>query len=344
MATTQTTPTSNLPEPPDPGVLDLIHAAQANDTKPVIEDLLNTNETAGLHGPPEVFKTIFCLQLAEALANGSPLLGVWQVPIPHTVYFFETEMSAVAMGKRLLKMYQGPDVPRDIRFASEARLLQFKRTPTIAGKFELLNRWITEAAAEVVIIDTCNPFFRGRESPSEETAAGEFFDRLAELSAPTKLFVRHNRKMRSDRNGDESPDDLECIRGSGQFGDVPDLALQITRKDKRTNEAKLSVTKYRHGPKPPDLTVWFDALDFRLISLPPVIQVLRSPEFATRESLLTHLQRRFSVSPRYGDAMILQVRDYLTDVQHGHAKGFRLDWEAIERLKPEWASRMVRSG
>jgi hypothetical protein len=33
--------------------------------KPVISGLLHEKEIAGLHGAPEVFKTIFTLQLAE---------------------------------------------------------------------------------------------------------------------------------------------------------------------------------------------------------------------------------------------------------------------------------------
>lgn len=317
----------------DPGIAELMDSALRHPAKPVIEGLLNETETAGLHGPTEVFKTIFCLQLTEALATGKPLLGIWNIPQPRMVYFFETEMSTGAMGKRLLNMFDGRSLPQLVRFASETRLMQFKRAVSITAKFDLLKQWVSDAGAEVVIIDTSNPFFRGRESSNEETSVGEFFDRLGELSASTKLFVRHNRKHHED----EDADDTEKIRGSGQFSDVPDLLMQLTRKDKRTHEARFSITKYRHGDKPVPLTVWFDLKDFRLISTPPVIHVLKTGALS-REELLKALHTRFDVCQSYGDAMILQVRDFLTEIHRGHQKVFEIDSEAVKGA--DWFPRL----
>jgi hypothetical protein len=51
------------------GVAELIWTAQTSPPKPVIQGLLNESEIAGLHGAPEVFKTIFSLQIVEALAS-----------------------------------------------------------------------------------------------------------------------------------------------------------------------------------------------------------------------------------------------------------------------------------
>src|SRR6266478_9214078 len=91
------TPADNPPTPEESprqtGIAELIWRAKTSPPKPIIRGLLHEKEIAGLHGAPEVFKTIFTLQLAESLATGEPFLGVWKVPKPRRVYFLETEMS-----------------------------------------------------------------------------------------------------------------------------------------------------------------------------------------------------------------------------------------------------------
>src|SRR5215472_4818765 len=166
------------------GIAELIWQAKVSPPKPVISGLLHEKEIAGLHGAPEVFKTIFTLQLAESLATGKPFLGVWQVPKPRRVYFFETEMSGAALGSRLARMYAKQTPPSGICFADEAELRQFRRASDLQRKFGLLKDWAKEQKAEVLVLDTANPFFRGKESPNDETMAGAFFDLLTDL--PTK--------------------------------------------------------------------------------------------------------------------------------------------------------------
>jgi hypothetical protein len=151
-----------------------------------------------------------------------------------------------------------------------------------------LSLWVSEAKAEVVLIDTCNPFFRGKQNPNDETAVGAFFDLLESLPAAAKVFVRHNHKPRME---DVTPDGASRIPGSGQFADVPDLLMEIRRTDKRINEAELSITKYRHGMKPDDLTVWFDRVDFRLCAVPPILHVLARGRTVVRKKSVTHMKR-----------------------------------------------------
>lgn len=323
---------------PDPTIADLMTFARDNPSRAVIADLLNESETAGLHGPPEAFKTMFCLQLMEALATAEPLLGIWKIPTPRRVYFVETEMSAGAMGKRLLKMFEHTAVPELVQFASEAHLFQFKRASGISAKFDLLKQWVSDAEPDVVIIDTVNVLFRGKESGSEETAAGEFFDRLAELPAAAKIFVRHNRKHYEGQADSGPDDDSQKIKGSGQFSEVPDLLMQLTRKDKRTHEALLSLTKYRGGDKPSAIPLWFNAGNFRMTALPPIIDILKSGPPRSREQLLEMLKVYFGASHSLADALILQVRDYLAETRKGHAKVYSIDREAAKGA--HWCSRL----
>jgi hypothetical protein len=318
------------------GITELIAQARTNPPKPVIQGLLHESEVVGLHGPPEVFKTMFCIQLAECLANGDKFLGVWQVPRKHRVYFFETEMSTQALGTRLGKMFATVSSPSGVSFASEQQLRQFKRAGTLGDKFKLLNGWVAQSRADVVILDTCNPFFRRKESPNDETTAGAFFDLLEAVPAPTKLFVRHNHKRKLE---DNDSDASSKIRGSGQFGDVPDLLLELRRQDKRTNKAELSVTKYRHGSKPDDLALWFDTGDCRLVSLPPVIHLLqRGPH--SRFELLALLRSRFDVSQSIADKMIDVERPYLTERMEGHRKVFEINSSSASHA--DWSDRLER--
>jgi AAA domain len=308
--------------------------AQTAPPKSVINGLIHEAEIAGLHGAPEVFKTVFSLQLAESLASATPLLGIWQVPTPQTVYFFETEMSVPALGLRLAKMFAQRTPPAGIHFADEARLRLFRRAPDLKSKFSLLGDWVAEAKAKVLILDTCNPFFRGKESPNDETTAGAFFDLLEAMPASVKLFVRHNHKPRID---DPSGDAATKIRGSGQFSDVSDLLLELRRMDKRTNEAALSISKFRHGTKPDDLRLWLDATELRLVSLPPVIYLLQAGA-RSRCELLEGLAKRFGIQQRAADSLIKAEQRFLKERLSGHKLIYEIDWNAAPDA--EWSGRV----
>lgn len=296
---------------------DIIRNSAENPREPVIDGLLNVGEIIGIHGMPEVFKTFFSLQVAESICTGKPLLGRWTVPQPHSVYFLETEMSVTALGERLRKMFAGRSLPDNLFFASDLQLKRFRRAGNLARKFALVGEWLNAQPADILVADTANVFFRGAEKPNDETSVGAFFDLLAGLPLLAKLFVRHNHRRRME---DSDGDPASRIRGSGQFIDVPDTLVEIRRKDKRTNQAELSVTKLRDGAKPPDLPLWFDASVCRLIPGSPLDELLRDGR-KTREELLDSLQARFDISPRMGDSM-LKSHEALKASQDGHKRVF----------------------
>src|SRR5258708_553512 len=218
----------------------LIDAARTAPLKPILLDLLHESEIAGLHGTSEVFKTMFILQLAEALASGKPFLGTWETAREYRVFIFETEMSVQSLGRRLAKMYANASPPSNVFFADTPDIRKFQRAPNLIAKFEVLRKLVEAAKPDVLIIDTANPFFRGKESANDENSVGAFFDMVGALPCAVKIFVRHNRKP---RDTDDPNDPSSRIRGSGQWYDVPDVLMELRRKDKRTNEAVLSITK-----------------------------------------------------------------------------------------------------
>ncbi len=307
-------------------VAEMIHHAQTTPQKPVLDGLLKEQEIAGLHGPAEVFKTMFCLQLAESLAAGTPLLGIWPVTEKRRVFLIETEMSPEALGERLARMYATRVPPDGLRFASKEQLRRFRRAAGLDAKFEMVCGWLKEAESEAIILDTANPFFRGKENPNEETHVGRFFDRFEALPGVVKLFSRHNRKPRYEEGAEpEGPQ----IRGSGQWIDVPDLLIELRRRDKRINKAVLDVSKFRGGMRPEPVTLWFDPVEFRLTPLPAAIYLLLKGPL-TRQQLLDAMQRRFGVSQKLVDTLIAEQRGFLFEKMLGHDKAFQIDLTAAK--------------
>jgi RecA-family ATPase len=302
----------------------LIESFRSSPPQWVIEGLLGENEIAGLHGPQEVFKTIFCLQLQEALALGRPLWDLYKIPRPRRTLLLETEMSPIVMGRRLAAMYPSGPAPSGMLYIAEADLRALRRAVGLEKKFELLDSWVRKLKVEVLILDTCNPFFRGKESANAEEHVGKFFDLLGDLPLSVKIFVRHNHKRREMESGD----DASLIRGSGQFADVPDLLMQLKRQDRRTNEATLSVSKFRHGSRPDDLTLWFDKEAFRLTPRNPVEYVLQGHGGGlTRDQLLGELHSRFGIAQRKADELVKDAK--IVQTMLGHRKVFMLESDAI---------------
>jgi hypothetical protein len=338
------------PARPGLSIAELIHEAETNPPQPILEGLIHENEIVGLHGSQEAFKTMWCLQLAEALATGGYFLGQWKAARPMNVFFLETEMSVTAMGKRARQMY-GKSVPMGVFFATERELKQFRRAPDLAAKMNMLDGWLSRYRAsgiviDVVIVDTANPLFRGRQSPNDETTAGEFFDRLANLPGKLKVYVRHNRKRRADNGGVDVDEDAQSQRGSGQFADVPDLLMQMKRSDKRVDCADLEITKFRHGSKPAEFVLCFDRVDYRLIPYPKLVHLLRE-DTRSRDELIAGLKTHFSMGHNAAETNLktAKVSGLIVETPRGHQKLFGVNWEKARRPPDEgdyWYERYER--
>ena len=182
--------------------------------------------------------------------------------------------------------------------------------------------WIAaQGLADIVLVDII-----------EGVPEGKGLDLLEAMPASVKLFVRHNHKPRID---DQSGDAATKIRGSGQFSDVSDLLLELRRIDKRTNQAVLSVSKFRHGCKPEDLNLWLDAGELRLTPIPPVIYLLQSG-LRSRPELLADLEARFGIKQRTADALIKEEQIYIKARMSGHKHVFEIDWNAIGHGDADW--------
>lgn len=302
---------------------DLIEHSKEQPPEAIIDGLLNVGSTLLLHGNEENFKSIFVLQLAESLATGTPLLRHWTVPKVRTVGVVDTEMNAASLGVRLQKMFSSGDTPKQMLFLDKEMVDRWRRNK-MDGKFEILDDWVHHSAIEVLIMDTVNDFFRGKdENPSDERAVGYFFDRMRDIPARARILVRHDRKKKEN---DGVTDSNQLIRGSSRFKEDPETILSLARKDRRTHQVRMEAGKVRYAAKPEPQDLWFDAGSFRLTPLPPLIAVLERG-IKTREELLAECQSRFGIAQRSVDDMVDAGREFLLSGQDGHKRTLQIDPE-----------------
>lgn len=301
---------------------DLIRYAEEHPVEPIIDGLLNVGETLLLHGTEENFKSFFVLQVAESICTARPLLRGWVVPSKRRVGVVETEMHPAGLGERLGKMFADGGISSEMLFLSQAAIEHW-RGLNLRGKFEMLEAWIANHDIEVLIVDTANDFFRGRDNPLDERVVGGFFDRMRKLHLQARILVRHDRKKKEHDGGAHSN---ELIRGSARWKEDPETILYLKRKDKRTHEVHMEVGKLRYGKKPEPQDLWFDAKCFRLTPLPPVIAVLENGG-KSREELVSECQQRFGVGGRKVSDMLDEEGDFIVRGQEGHKKTLEIDPE-----------------
>jgi len=213
----------------------------------------------------------------------------------------------------------------------ESELRDWRRL-ALKRKFESIEAWVREEKIEVLMIDTANDFFRGDDNPSAETDVGGFFDELRNLKVGVRVIVRHDRKKKVEV--DDLINSNERIRGSAEWKEDPETILSLERQDRRTNQVALEVGKLRYGIKPQPFDAWFDAANFRLTALPPVIAVLQEGKRSRRE-IIAACEKRFGLADRTVDDMLKIERTYLDEKQEGHEKTFQINGK--QALGAPWA-------
>lgn len=319
---------SSSPSPEEPSgswsTAHLIRFAKKYPPKPIVQGLLNEGETLLIHGTEESFKSFFVIQLGKGISTGCPFLRARPIPTAYRVGILETEMHPAGLGERLAKIFAGFAVPSEMLFY-DPNLVEIWRGKSLKGKFEALGKWVETAGIQVLMVDTANDFFRGRDNPSDERVVGEFFDGMRNLPLPlvARILVRHDRKKKEHDVGAHSN---ELIRGSARWKEDPEAIVYLKRVHKQTHEVDMEVGKLRYGAKPEPLQLWFDAKCFRLIPVPPVIAALEGGG-QSREEIVAACSSRFGVEERKVADMLSHEREYLMEGQDGHRRTFRIDPE-----------------
>src|SRR5580692_7779546 len=99
---------------------DLMRYAREHPPESIMQGLLNKGDILLLHGSEESFKSMLVLQIAECIANGTPLLRYWKVPRKWRVGVIETEIHEVMLGERLAKMFPKGNPPENLCIMGES--------------------------------------------------------------------------------------------------------------------------------------------------------------------------------------------------------------------------------
>ena len=272
-----------MPTPPDPPAAppEPLRVLKVADVPPepkgqsdwLVEHLWAHQAVGVLGGSPKSCKTYLALEIALAVATGTPCLGRFHVPEPGPVLLFAAEDTPVNIRARLRDLAQVRSVDFDALpvFLILTDQLRLDLKPDL----ERLVHAIHARQPRLLILD---PFVRMHRL--QENSAQEISGLLADLRALQRRFglavllVHHTRKT----NGQASGQDL---RGSGDLHAWGDTNLYLHRRqdllrltvEHRAAAAPEPVDLALHGQEPAHLVVddtppqrrHFDPLDQQVI-------------------------------------------------------------------------------
>jgi len=300
---------------PESSVARLIRYARETKIPWIIEDLWQDGGIALVHSLEGEFKSVLTYQIAEAVAAGSPLLRVWDVPRARRVGILETEMDDLEVGRRLGLMYPDGNSPPNLEVSDSALLQEFRRRTTFADRLACIDRWLREKELEVLMWDTINSMLAIGDPNSERTVS-QFLDGIARLPTRTIGMVRHDGKPSKDTSLRHSN---QLVRGSNRLVEDASLVIHLKRVDKAVNKVEMEVGKLRNGPKPEPMELWFDAATFRLTPLPPIIALLEYGSL-TRQDLVAQAESRFQLRERAVDTHRGSLAACLDETKDGHRR------------------------
>lgn len=214
----------------------------------LVENLWSRQAVGVLGGQPKTAKTFLALEIALAVASGTPCLGRFPVPEPGPVLFFAAE-----------------DAPRQIharlRGLAQARGVDFDTLPVFLILTQQLRLDLDRDLARLTqVVDTLrprllilDPFIRVHRL--DENSAREISALLADLRALQRRFelavllVHHTRKNNGQVSGQE-------LRGSGDLYAWGDSYLYLRKSH---DQLQLAVEhRAARAPEPVALTLTGD--------------------------------------------------------------------------------------
>jgi hypothetical protein len=302
-------------EPEPETVQELIGWSKAHPLRWLVEDFVFEQAVHVLHGLEESFKTMFMLQLHEALANGGEFL-LWDVKGGLRTGIAELEMKMQVCGSRFGKFWRHGKVP-DIHVLPESARRKVLSGKTGLDRLKVISDWAKENELDFVSIDSLAKLFPPGHDVSRQDLASDVFSHIQLL--PTTLILAHDRKPLHASKGAASTGNAEIV-GSGRMSQEPDVVHQLIRPDKRAPMVKLECGKMREGEKPEPLELYFDRVDFRLHPVHPFLHLLP----ATEPQLIEEAQRRYGWKKR-------RSADYIASLKN--LPGVLSEQEAANRPK-----------
>jgi len=241
-----------------------------------------------LHGHEESFKTMFMLQLHEALTTGRPFLA-WKTEGGLRTGIAELEMKMPMSGSRFRNFCRTGAIP-DIYFLPESARRKVLSGKSASDRINVIVEWAKGKGLDFVSIDSLAKLFPAGHDPSRQDLASDVFSHIQLL--PTTLILAHDRKPQESKGGG-SVGNAEIV-GSGRMAQEPDVVHQVIRPDKRAPMVELTCGKMREGVKAELLEIYFDRVDFRLHPYHPFLHLLP----ATQQELIQEAERRYGWKER----------------------------------------------
>ena len=287
----------------------------------LVENLWGRQAVGVLGGQPKTAKTFLALEIALAVASGSPCLGRFCVPEPGPVLFFAAEDAPVNIRARLCDLAQARGVDFDtlpvfLILANQLRL-------DLEDDLERLTRALETLRPRLLVLD---PFVRIHRL--QENSAQEISALLADLRALQRRFnlaillVHHTRKGHGQACGQD-------LRGSGDLFAWGDSYLYL----RRTHDQLRLVAEHRaaRAPEPIALDLTGDHVHLAIDPKPPrpphdnlhqqVLQALRhQPQPISQAQLRAILMVR-------NQTLTATLRQLMTD-------------EKIQRVDNGWTLRL----
>jgi hypothetical protein len=308
----------------EPGsVSELIEQSRQHPMRWLVPDVVLEDGVHILHGREESFKTMFTLQLHEALAAGGQFLMRSSVGGLITG-IAELEMKNRLFGHRLRKFFH-TGAP-NIRVLPDALRRTVLSGRTAKERIEVIANWANAEGLQFVSIDSAVKLFPPGHDLSRADLASEVFNQLQRL--PTAWIIAHDRKALS---GMIAAGGNAEIVGSGRFAQDPDVIHEMARPDQRAPVASFSWGKMREGEKPDSIPLYFDRVNYRLYPLHPHLHLLLQRPMLESE-LIAEAERRYAWRERRAREHFTTL-DRLVDVNgqpcvlaemDGHSKRFRI--------------------
>ena len=233
-------------------------------------------------GLAKVGKSFCCMELARALATGTPLFHSGRFPVvgPVKVLLCDKELGPYSLGERLQTYFAGAN-EEALRLAS-ANIVAVSGNPEFKFDDYACRRSITQHLDEirpnVMIVDPVSKFMSGSDQDNDDVRRFlEFMDVLVERfrdSTGLSIVMSHHfRKPNVDYKGNlVDPGSSYNFRGGSRWYDDMDSLVTVQRHD--VDEASWLLeceAEFRHGQSPP--TFWLDVRPARAGS--PVREIVK---------------------------------------------------------------------
>jgi AAA domain len=289
---------NSVPEPEPETVRELIEWTKLHPLQWFMPNLIVEHGVHILHGLEESFKTMFMLQLHEALANGGQFLA-WETKGGLRTGIAELEMKMQMSGSRFNNFWPNGDPP-DIYILPEKARRDVLSGKSAMERIGVIVKWAKDKSLDFVSIDSLAKLFPPGHDPSRQDLASDVFSQIQLL--PTALILAHDRKPQ-EAKGTPSTGNGEIV-GSGRMSQEPDVVHQVIRPDKRAPMVKLACGKMREGEKSAPLDLYFDKVDFRLHPYHPFVHLLP----ATEQEIIKEAEQRYGWKER-------RARDYIKSLK-----------------------------